>query len=165
MVLSIRGNGVDSCFFCCGYTKSTLFPDGLSATNFFWAMNFLKSTSSLVSMAPEFSVCSLLILFIPVFRFYNFSLTVSYLFIISSISFLICFSRFLSVVSTLSAICCSFASVALSWSYILFQLLALFFAAFQLLLICSNFANKSPSLSEVVFDSILCFLGWPLLLV
>ena len=38
MLLSIRGNGVDSLFLRCGSTKSTLVPDCLSITNFSWAI-------------------------------------------------------------------------------------------------------------------------------
>ena len=97
MVLSIRGNGVDSRFFRCGSTKSTLVPDGFSASSLSWVMEFLKSTSNLDCMAPELSACSLLILSILVSRFHNLSLTVSYLFFNSSISILICFSPCLSI--------------------------------------------------------------------
>ena len=114
MLLSIRGNGADSRFFRCGSTKSTLVTGGLSATNLSWAIEFLKSASKLDCMAPELCACSLLIVSILISRFHNFSFTVSYRFFISSISFLIRFSRPLSVVSTLSALCCNFSSVALA---------------------------------------------------
>ena len=52
MVLSIRGNGVDFCFFRCVSTKSTLNPDTLSATNLSWVIEILKSTSNSDCMAP-----------------------------------------------------------------------------------------------------------------
>ena len=88
MLLSIRGNGVDSRFFRCGSTKSTLVPGGLSSANLSWAVEFLKSESNLDCMAPEFSAGSLLIVSNLVLRFHNFSFTVSYVLFISSISFL-----------------------------------------------------------------------------
>ena len=101
IVLSVCTNGVDSRFFRCGSTKSTLVSDGFSTTNLSWANEFLKRASSLDCMAQDLSAYSLPIVSILVSRFLNFSFTVSYRFFISSISFLICFSRSLSVASTL----------------------------------------------------------------
>ena len=72
-VLSNRINGVHSRCFRCGSTKSTLDPDGFPTTNLSWAMEFLKSTSNLDCMAPELSVCSLLIVSILVSSFQLFT--------------------------------------------------------------------------------------------
>ena len=163
-VLSVRANGVDSCFFRCGSAKSTLVPDGFSTTELSWANEFLKRESSFDCMAQELSACSLPIVSILVSRFHNFSFTVSYRFFISSKSFLKCFSRSLSVASTLSDNCCSFSSVALArlkqlsrFSFLLYRISLFSYwrspsLYFSFLSICSNFAIKSPSSSEIVFS-------------
>ena len=62
MVQSIRVNGVDSRFFCCGSTMLTLVPDGFSITILSCAIEFLKSTSNLdlvpCSLCPFWSLDS-----------------------------------------------------------------------------------------------------------
>ena len=55
MLLSIRGNGVESLFLRCGLTKSPLVPGCLSITNLSWAEEFLKSAFNLNCMAQELS--------------------------------------------------------------------------------------------------------------
>ena len=114
-------------------------------------------------MAQEISAWSLLIVSILVSRFHNFSFTVSYSCFISCISFLICFSRSMSVASTLSDICCSFSSVALvrlkqlsRLSFLLYHI-SLFSSCrssslhFSLLSICSNFVIRSSSQEKLFF--------------
>ena len=144
--------------------KSSLVPCGLSATSLSCAVEFLKRAYSLDCMVQELSAWSLLIYSILVSRFHNFSFTVSYRCFISCMSFLICFSRFLSVASTLSDICCNFSAVALArlkqltrFSFLFYRIF--FFSIcrssslhFNFSSICSNFAMTSPSSREIVFS-------------
>ena len=164
VLVAVRGNGVDSRLFRCGSMKSTLVSCGLSATSLSCAVEFLKRASSLDCMAQELSAWSLLIVSILVSRFHKFLFTVSYRCFVSCISFLISFSRSLSVASTLSHICCSFSSVALGrlkqlsrFSFLLYHISFVSTCRssslhFNFLSLCSNFAIKSPSSREVVFS-------------
>ena len=100
ILAALRGNGVDSHLFPCGSIKLTLVPCGFSVASLSSAIEFLNRASSLDCMAQELSAWSLLIVSNLVSRFHYFSFTVLYRFFISSLSFLICFSRSLSVVTT-----------------------------------------------------------------
>ena len=92
--------------------------------------------------------------------FHNFSFTVSYRCFISCLFFLICFSRSLSVASTLSDICCRFSSVALvrlkqlsRFSFLLYRISLFSYCRsyslhFNFLSICSNVAVNLPSSRE-----------------
>ena len=143
VLAAIWVNGVDSGLFRCGSVRSTLVPCGLSATSLSCAVEFLKRSSNLDCIAHELSAWSLLIVSILVFRFHNFSFTVSYRCFISCISFLIYLSRSLSVASTFSDICCSFSSVALArFSFLLYRI-----GTFVDLLRCTSiFCRYAPTL-------------------